>query len=130
MKFGIALIAALMLNAAANLMMKFGVRRFGSSGASLDQGVVAVAGAVLSNWVLIVGLVLFASNVVLYTYALSGIRISVAYPIMVSGGFVIISVVAWRYLGERLTTMQWAGVAMILAGVILVAREVQVNKGA
>ena len=125
MKFGIALIAALMFNAAANLMMKFGVRRFGSSGINLDQGLAAAAGTVLSNWVLILGLVLFASNVVLYTYALSGIRISVAYPIMVSGGFAIIAIVAWKYLGEALMTGQWIGIGMILVGVYLVARQMQ-----
>ena len=125
MKYGVALIAALLLNAAANLMMKFGVRRLGGSGVSMDHGVAALAGAVLSNWVLILGLVLFASNVVLYTYALSGVRISVAYPIMVSGGFAIISLVAWRWLGETLTTGQWLGIAMILAGVFLVARNMQ-----
>jgi multidrug transporter EmrE-like cation transporter len=125
MKFGIALAAALILNAAANLMMKFGVRRFGSSGVGLDQGAVAATGAILSNWVLIVGLVLFASNVVLYTYALSGIRISVAYPIMVSGGFAIIAFVAWRWLGESMTAGQWTGIAMILVGVFLVARNMQ-----
>ena len=125
MKYGIALIAALLLNAAANLMMKFGVRRFGSSGVGLEHGPAVAAGTILSNWVLILGLVLFASNVVLYTYALSGIRISVAYPIMVSGGFAIIALVAWRWLGETLTTGQWLGVAMILVGVFLVARNMQ-----
>ncbi len=126
MKFVIALTAALILNAAANLMMKFGVRRFGSSGVNLEHGVISAAGTILNNWVLIAGLVLFASNVVLYTYALAGIRISVAYPIMVSGGFAIIALVAWRWLGESLTTGQWVGIAMILVGVFLVARNMQI----
>lgn len=126
MKFGIALTAALILNAAANLMMKFGVRRFGPSGVNLEHGAFSAAGTILSNWVLIAGLVLFASNVVLYTYALAGIRISVAYPIMVSGGFAIIALVAWRWLGESLTTGQWLGIAMILVGVFLVARNMQI----
>ncbi len=123
MKYGIALVLALVLNATANLMMKFGVRRLGASSVSLDDGLAPVATAVLSNWVLILGLVCFATNVAFYTYALSGIRISVAYPIMVSAGFAIIAVVAWRYLDETLSPVQWAGVAMILVGVFLVARE-------
>jgi multidrug transporter EmrE-like cation transporter len=125
MKYGIALAAALVLNAMANLMMKFGVRRFGEHGLSAVSGWSAKAGTVLGNWVLILGIVLFASNVVLYTYALAGIRISVAYPIMVSGGFAIIAIVAWRHLGETLTVGQWAGIAMILVGVYLVARQMQ-----
>jgi small multidrug resistance pump len=68
----------------------------------------------------------------LYAYALRApfLPVSMAYPIMVGGGFAIIAVVAWWFLGERMSAMQWAGVVMILAGVILVAREVQVNRGA
>jgi len=125
MKYGLALAAALILNATANLMMKFGVRRFGQSGVSLEQGGGAVAWALLTNWVLVLGLIFFASNVLFYMYALSGIKISIAYPVMVSGGFAIIAIVAWKYLGETLTFAQWAGVGFILIGVVLVARQMQ-----
>lgn len=129
MKYAIALLAALTLNATANLMMKFGVKRFGESGVTMEQGAGAVAGALATNWVLVVGLFCFAVNVAFYTYALSGIKISVAYPVMVSGGFAIIAVVAWKYLGETLSSAQWAGVAMILVGVLLVAREMRAMPG-
>jgi multidrug transporter EmrE-like cation transporter len=129
MRYAVALALALTLNATANLMMKFGVKRFGASGVTLEQGAGAVGGALLTNWVLIVGLFCFAVNVAFYTYALSGIKISVAYPIMVSGGFVIIALIAWKYLGETLSVGQWAGVAMILVGVFLVAREMKAVPG-
>jgi len=118
-----ALVLALMLNAAANLMMKVGVTRLRASGFNLEQGVGAVGWSVLSNWVLVVGLLCFAINVAFYTYSLSGLRISVAYPIMVSGGFAIIAIVAWKYLHETLSYGQWAGIAFIMVGVYLVARE-------
>jgi multidrug transporter EmrE-like cation transporter len=121
-KYAIALTLALLLNAMANLMMKFGVIRFRDSGITMDQGAGPVATSLLSNWVLIVGLLCFATNVLFYTYALSGIKISIAYPIMVSGGFAIIAVVAWKFLGETMSPAQWAGVVFILAGVFLVAR--------
>lgn len=129
MKYGIALTMALILNATANLMMKFGVRRFHTSGITLQQGPWAVAWGFMTNWVLVLGLVCFASNVLFYTYALSGIKISIAYPIMVSGGFVIIAIVAWFYLGETLATGQWVGVILILVGVYLVARQMQSQVG-
>ena len=123
MKYAIALVLALMLNATANLMMKFGVRRFGEGGLPLEKGAVAAGLAVLANWVLVVGMCCFAVNVLFYAYALSGIKISVAYPIMFAGGFAIIAVVAWKCLGETLSAMQWAGVAFIMVGLFLVARE-------
>ncbi|MEP0843739.1 MAG: EamA family transporter [Phycisphaerae bacterium] len=124
MKHWIALLAALSLNAAANLMMKFGINRHRSDLAGLVQpGWAAHGRALAGNWVLILGLFCFAANVVLYIFALKEIKISVAYPIMVSCGFAIIALVAWRFLHETLGPSQWLGVMLILVGVVLVARE-------
>jgi len=123
MRYVIALAAALVLNAAANLMMKFGVRRFGPLGIDLKEGMFPAVSGVLSNGVLLGGLLLFAANVVLYTYALHRIKISAAYPVMVGGGFAIIAVVAWKVLDEHLSASQWAGVGLVLAGIYLIARE-------
>jgi len=75
--------------------------------------------------VLIAGLVCFATNVILYTYALKFFPISVAYPIMVTLGFAIIVVVAGSYLNEHPTRVQWVGVTLILVGVWLVASQVR-----
>lgn len=119
----VALGGALVLNATANLMMKFGMERFKAAGITPDQGKVAVAMALLTNWVLLVGLCLFAANVVLYTFALKELAISIAYPIMVTLGFAIIVTVAGIYLNERLSGLQWAGVALILVGVWLVGSQ-------
>ena len=123
MKYAIALVIALSLNATANLMIKFGMERFKAAGVTAADGVVAVGTALLGNWVLIAGLCCFALNVGFYAYALKGLPISVAYPIMVTVGFAIIVTVAGIYLHERLTTGQWVGVCLILVGVWLVARQ-------
>ena len=122
MKYWIALALALVLNSAANLMMKFGVKRLGVPGVAVGPGGGAGLAALLTNWVLIAGLLCFATNVVFYLYALSGIKISIAYPLMVGGGFAIIALVAWRFLGETLSPVQWIGIGLILVGVWLVAQ--------
>ncbi len=129
MRYVMALVVALVLNAMANLMMKIGVRRFGPAGLDLKQGFCSVASGVFNNWVLLGGVLLFATNVVLYTYALHRIKISAAYPIMVGGGFAIIAVVAWRYLGEVLSPGQWVGVILVLAGIYLIARQMTTVPG-
>ena len=126
LKYVVALIIALALNAAANLMIKFGMRAIDLelSGSSLmSNGVGGVVRLLLRHWVLIAGLGCFALNVVFYAFALQKLAISVAYPIMVASGFGIIVTVAGFMLGERLTGVQWAGVAAILLGVTLVARD-------
>ena len=131
MRYGIALLMALLLNAAANLMMKFGsVGLRASLAADPRRDMGTLAGMLAHNWILVLGLFCFATNVLLYTYALQVIKISIAYPIMVAGGFAIIAVVAWLALKETLTPMQWGGIALILIGVFLVAREARTAAGA
>ena len=121
MRYGIALVIALSLNATANLMIKFGMERFKVAGVTPADGLVAVGTSLITNWVLILGLCCFALNVGFYAYALKALPISVAYPIMVTLGFAIIVTVAGMYLHERLTAAQWIGVCFILVGVWLVA---------
>ncbi len=117
----IALACALVLNASANLLIKFGMNRIDQSGGLLAGGVVAGLIRAVSSPQLIAGGFCFAANLAFYAYALQKMKISVAYPIMVTAGFAIIVIVAGWQLGERLTVVQWTGVALILGGVCLVA---------
>jgi multidrug transporter EmrE-like cation transporter len=126
MKYVVALIIALSLNAAANLMIKFGMRGIdlelnGSS--MMSEGVAGLIRLLLRHWVVLAGLVCFALNVVFWAFSLQKLPISVAYPIMVASGFGIIVTVAGMMLGERLSPVQWVGVAAILIGVALVAKD-------
>lgn len=125
-KYVIALVVALLLNASANLMIKFGMRAIDMDlqGASImANGVLGVIRLLLRHWILLVGLGCFAANVVFYSFALQKLPISVAYPIMVASGFGIIVVVAGAVMHERLSMVQWIGVAAILIGVTLVAKD-------
>jgi multidrug transporter EmrE-like cation transporter len=128
MKYAIALFVALSLNAAANLMMKAGAGRLNGPKGLLDEGVVH---AIRSHWILIVGLACFAANAFCYIYALRPdfMKISFAYPIMVGGGYLIIALVAWKFLGEHMSAIQWVGVAMILVGACLVATQMDTAAG-
>jgi len=127
MKYYLALFAALALNATANLLLKFGIRRLGDG--LLAGGALHVIPRILGNYLLVIGLGCFAANVLLYMYALQRFQISVAYPIMVTTGFAIIVVVSGLYLQERLTFVQWIGVALILVGVFLVASRAERQLG-
>ena len=122
------LVVALVLNAGANLLLKFHDRYMKPTDLTLT-GAASLWPFFLNNWLLWLGLLCFASNVIFYRIALGKLPISVAYPIMVGAGFAIIAVVAWRFLGETLSVGQWAGVALILAGIVLVAREVNPATG-
>ncbi len=125
-KYTVALLIALVLNASANLLIKFGMKSLGEELAGapmLSQGVLGLVRLMLRHWPLLLGLGCFALNVVFYAYALQRMPISVAYPVMVATGFAIIVTVAGWKLGESLSVGQWLGVAAILGGVALVARD-------
>ncbi len=125
-KYLAALAIALVLNAAANLMIRFGMRAIDlelAGAGMLDGGVWGLVRLLLRHWIVLAGITCFALNVFFYAFALQKLQISMAYPVMVTGGFVIIVVVAGLMLNERLSPLQWVGVAAILAGVVLVARD-------
>ncbi|MBX7056754.1 MAG: hypothetical protein K1X75_01720 [Leptospirales bacterium] len=112
------LITALVFNATANILLKVGAGRVSSlEGLSLlDKGL-----ALLSNLPLVLGLILFASNVAFYFLALRAIRISVAYPIMTGGGLAIITIASYFFLREQIDMLQTAGIVLIAAGIVMVA---------
>jgi multidrug transporter EmrE-like cation transporter len=108
---------AVLFNGAANVLMKKGM-----VGAASGAGATAVIKHYLTSWPLIVGLLLFAINVVAYTQALARLPLSVAYPIMVALTGVIVISGSHILFKESIGWLQWAGFALILAGVVCVAR--------
>ena len=116
---------ALILNAAANLLMKVGSTSVAAGGGLLADGVPAAVAKVLTNPALLIGLACFALNVCFYIFALQSkaLKISLAYPVMVGGGYAIIAVAGYYVLGEHLSLVQKVGVALILVGVLLVAGQ-------
>ena len=123
MKYVVVLLVALALNAGANLMMKAGMTRVAEGGGLLAQGPMGAVRAVLGSPILVIGLACFALNAACYMFALQSptLKISLAYPLMVGGGYAIIATVAYLVLGERMGPGQWVGVALVLAGVVVIA---------
>ncbi len=127
MIYAIALALAVVLNASANLLMKFGVKAINKSSGMLSaNNPLSVIKTLMSSPLILVGLFCFATNVILYSYALQKFKVSIAYPIMVGAGFGIIVLIArFSGLNERLQLSQWIGVAMIFTGVILISVTMQ-----
>ncbi len=112
------LIIALVLNTSANVFMKVGARNialFKEYG--LFQGL-------LKNNVIIIGIVLFALNIIFYILALSKINLSIAYPIMTIGGLSLITIISFILFKETMTPMQWGGIFVLIIGIILVSGKI------
>ena len=129
MRYVLALVTALLLNATANLLMKAGMKPIAASGGVFKDGLASAVGAVLGSAPLVIGLTCFGLNAGLYMYALQSkaLKISIAYPIMVGGGYALIVVVARFHpaFAERLTWGQTIGVALVLVGIALIATQAE-----
>jgi len=79
-------------------------------------------GKVLTNLRLFIGFSLFGLSAVVWLVVLSRVDLSLAYP-MVSIGYVFAMFLSWKYLGEEISVIRLAGVAVICCGVFLLSRS-------
>jgi small multidrug resistance pump len=108
---------ALTLNALANVLLKLGAARF------VGWGEHGVTRRLLTNSYLLLGLALFALNVVFYAAALTRLNLSVAYPVMVAGGMIVVVLASILWLEEPVTAVQASGIALLVAGIVLVTHR-------
>ena len=113
----ILLAVAVVFNGTANVLMKMGMQNAPEGHNPGD-----IIKHYLHSWPVIVGLALFALNVVAYTQALSKISLSVAYPVMVSLTGVIVIAGSAAIFKEEISLIQWLGFVAIIVGVVCVAR--------
>ena len=114
-------LTGVLLNAAAQLLLKAGTNRIGEFAFSLDN-VVPVGLKVASSPFVLGGLACYAVSVVVWIMALSRVPVSVAYP-MLSIGYIVNAVAAWLLFGESLAAQKLVGIGFIVVGVWLVARS-------
>jgi len=118
--FGLVSVAVL-LGVAAQLLLKAGTNAVGRFDFSLDNAVPVGLQLALEPRIL-GGTGCYALSLVLWVMALSRTEVSVMYP-MVSIGFALNALLAWWLLGEALSAQRIAGIAVIMVGVVLVARS-------
>jgi len=114
-------LAGVLLNAAAQLLLKAGTNAIGAF-AFTAGNLVPVGIKVASNPFIVGGLGCYAVSVVVWIMALSRVEVSLAYP-MLSIGYVVNAVAAWYLFGEALTAQRMIGIGTIIVGVFLVARS-------
>jgi multidrug transporter EmrE-like cation transporter len=114
-------LAGVLLNAAAQLLLKAGTNRIGEFAFTLGN-VVPVGLKVAASPFVLGGLACYAVSVVVWIMALSRVPVSVAYP-MLSIGYIVNAFAAWALFGESVTAQKLAGIGFIVVGVWLVARS-------
>lgn len=115
------ILAGVLLNAAAQLLLKAGTTRVGHFEFTPDN-IVPIGWQLATQPHIVAGMCCYAISLVVWIMALSRVPVSVAYP-MLSIGYVINAFAAWWLFGESLAAQKLIGIGFIVVGVWLVARS-------
>ena len=109
------LLVAISLGATGQILMKTGLR---SLGPGPPAG--AVVQSIFRNVFVAGGIGCYAVSSVIYLLALSRLALSYAYP-MVALSYVVVAILAWRFLDEPIPTLRAVGLGVIMVGVVIMA---------
>ena len=116
----ILILTGVMLNAAAQLLLKIGMRAIGHFELT-SANIVPIGLQVDTSLPIIGGMICYAVSILVWLVVLSRVEVSFAYP-LVSIGYVVTALAAYFWLGEALGPMRVAGIAIIIVGVFMVSR--------
>ncbi len=114
------ILAGVLLNAAAQLLLKAGTNAIGHFEFA-TANIVPVGLKVATQPYILGGLACYVVSVVVWILGLSRVPVSTAYP-MLSMGYVVNAAAAWWLFGESVGAQKLAGIGFIIIGVWLVAR--------
>jgi multidrug transporter EmrE-like cation transporter len=115
------ILTSVLLAGVAQVTLKTGVNHVTNAGGGALQLSGASLKALLSSGIVWAGLVLFGLSAVVWLFALSRASLSFAYP-FAALGYVVIVLFSLLVLHEHVPPLRWAGVALIVAGIVLVAQ--------
>ncbi|MDD2463071.1 MAG: 4-amino-4-deoxy-L-arabinose transferase [Desulfobulbus sp.] len=115
------ILLGVLLNAAAQLALKQGMRQVGHFDFVLDN-FSRVFFAVASNGFVWVGLSCYVISVVVWLLVLSRVEVSYAYPLL-SVGYIVTACAGWLVFQENMSIARLSGIAVICLGVWLITRS-------
>lgn len=116
----ILIFTGVMLNAAAQILMKAGTNAVGHFEFSMEN-ILPIGLKLATEWHIITALFCYALSVVVWVLALSRVPVSIAFP-MLSMAYIVTAVAAWYLLGEPLSMTKLVGIGVIILGVIIISR--------
>ena len=115
------LMTGVLLNAAAQLLLKAGTNALGVITLTRDNWL-EMGTRMATQPHFIGGVALYVTSLVVWILGLSRVPVSIAYP-MLSLGYVVNAIAAYYLFGEAVTPIRWLGIGFIILGVWLVARS-------
>ena len=109
-----------MLNAAAQILMKTGTNAVGHFEFSMEN-ILPIGLKLATEWHIVGALFCYALSVVVWILALSRVPVSIAFP-MLSMAYVVNAVAAWYLLDEAFNPTKMVGIGVIILGVVIISR--------
>jgi len=116
------IITGVLLNAAAQLMLKAGTNALGGAIHLTADNWLQTGIKVVSQLPILGGMACYAISLVVWIIGLSRTDVTLAYP-MLSLGYVVGAVGAWMFLGETISPQRLLAIGVIVVGVALLARS-------
>ncbi len=114
------ILLGVLLNAAAQLALKQGMRGIGHFDFRLGN-IVQVGPMVAFNPFVLAGLACYVVSVVVWLLVLSRVEVSYAYPLL-SVGYIVTAFAGRYFFNEAMGMTRWTGIAVICVGVWLITR--------
>ena len=108
----------ILLNVCGHVFLKIGINQVGQIG---GRSLAEFGLSEVTNVFVLLGLAGYVSSVAGYIVVLSKTNLSVAYPILMSTGYALVVLVSFIWLKESFNPLKWAGLFLILAGVVMVS---------
>lgn len=102
------------LVALASLVGSWGPIFFKKASKTLELNIKSI----ITNYNLIIGIFFYVCGTFLFIPALKGGELSVVYP-LVALTYVWVSIWSTKFLGEKMNTLKWLGILLIISGVTL-----------
>ncbi len=115
------LFTGILLNAAAQLLLKAGTLRLGVV-SLVPETLLSTLWQLATNLPILGGLCLYGISVITWIAGLSRIDVSIAYPLL-SLGYVVNAIAAYLLFGEIISWQRALGIGIILIGVYILARS-------
>lgn len=111
------ILISILMSSTAHIFLKKGMMMHALNAYKPDGLLYLVWTVGINPWIL-GGMFLHVSALAVWLWALSRVDISFAYPFLALG-YVLVSVMAWLWLGEELSAQRLVGMAIIIAGIIV-----------
>lgn len=118
----VLLVLAIILNSTGGILMKIG-----SNNVSFGQGesLIKTIQTMMTNWQLIIGIGLYGTSFVVSTLVYTKIPLNIAYPIILAGTLILVTISSVLLLKEGFTGWQLFGSIFLIIGIGMIARSLK-----